>query len=57
MKSEPIQLVPPGAVGLTVYVAVCDTLVGLLKLPETLVALLPAAPPVIFPVTIGADQV
>ena len=57
VKSAPVQLGLPAIVGLTVYVAVCATLVGLLKLPEMLVKLLPAAPPVRPPVTIGADQV
>lgn len=44
------------AVGVTVYVAVCAVLVGLLRVPVT-EAPLPAAPPVIPPETAGAPQV
>src|SRR5258706_4714319 len=49
----PVQL--PDA-GVTVYVAVCTVPVGLFKVPLMFDALLPAAPPVIPPVTVGADQ-
>ena len=41
-------------VGVTVYVAVCDTLVGLVKVPVILFDPLPVLPPVIKPVTTGA---
>ena len=43
-------------VGVTVYVAVCAVVVGLFNVPVILDAPLPAAPPVIPPVTPGADQ-
>ena len=42
-------------VGVTMYVAVCGVKVGLVKVPEILEPL-PLAPPVIPPVTDGADQ-
>jgi len=41
-------------VGVTVYVAVCDTLVGLVKVPVILFDPPPVLPPVIKPVTTGA---
>jgi hypothetical protein len=44
------------AVGVTVYVAVCGELVELTSVPLILAWLVPAAPPVIPPVTVGADQ-
>jgi hypothetical protein len=43
-------------VGVTVYVAVCAVFVGFVKVPVILVADVPEAPPVIAPVTVGADQ-
>ena len=43
-------------VGVTVYVAVCAVFVGFIKVPVILVAPVPEAPPVIAPVTVGADQ-
>jgi hypothetical protein len=43
-------------VGVTVYVAVCTAFVGFVKAPEMFEAALPAAPPVIPPVTAGAGQ-
>ena len=42
--------------GVTVYVAVCALLVGLVKFPLILIALLPVAPPIIPPVTVGTPQ-
>src|SRR5664280_69217 len=42
--------------GVTVYVAVCGVLVGLVSVPLILAAAAPAAPPVIAPVTAGAAQ-
>jgi hypothetical protein len=54
VKVDPVQL---PAVGVTVYVAVCGVLVGLVKLPLMLAAAVPAAPPVRPPVTTGAAQV
>ena len=59
VKVDPIQL--PKAtddVGVTVYVAVCAVLVGLLRVPVILAGVPTlAAPPVIPPVTPGAAQV
>jgi H+/Cl- antiporter ClcA len=43
-------------VGVTVYVAVCAVFVGFVKVPLMLAAFVPEAPPVIPPVTVGADQ-
>jgi len=53
VNADPVQ-VP--AVGVMVYVAVCGLFVGLVRLPEMLEALEPDAPPVIPPVTVGADH-
>jgi hypothetical protein len=47
---------PESAIVVTVYTAVCNALVELLKLPVMLVLLLPLAPPVIPPDTVGTDQ-
>src|SRR5215472_6415557 len=54
VKVEPVQLPD---VGVTVYVAVCAVLVGLVSVPVILAWLVPAAPPVMPPVTVGADHV
>ena len=54
VKVEPEQ---PPADGVTVYVAVCTELVGLVSVPLIFAAFVPAAPPVIPPVTAGATQV
>jgi hypothetical protein len=43
-------------VGVTIYVAVCAALVGLLKLPLIIAAPVADAPPVRPPVTDGTDQ-
>jgi hypothetical protein len=43
-------------VGVTVYVAVCAVFVVLVKVPVMLVAPDPVVPPVMLPVTTGADQ-
>ncbi len=43
-------------VGVTIYVAVCAVLVGLVKLPVNIDAPLTVNPPVNPPVTLGADQ-
>ncbi len=43
-------------VGVTVYVAVCAVFVGFVNVPVILVAVVPEAPPVIPPVTVGDDQ-
>jgi hypothetical protein len=52
-NAAPVQL-PDN--GVTVYVAVCDTFVGLVNVPVTLAAPAPVVPPVSPPVTIGALQ-
>ena len=44
------------AVGVTVYVAVCADPDALVRVPEILEAPDPVVPPVILPVTAGADQ-
>jgi hypothetical protein len=44
------------AVGVTIYVAVWDAFVGFVSVPLMFAAPAPAAPPVIPPVTAGADQ-
>ena len=44
-------------VGVTVYVAVCVVFVGLVNVPKIDACAVPAAPPVIPPVTVGALQV
>ena len=51
VKSLPVH--PPDK-GVTVYVAVCTELVGLVSVPDMFAAPAPAAPPVIPPVTAGA---
>jgi hypothetical protein len=53
-----VNTVPPQLpeVGVTVYVAVCDTFVGFTNVPVILLPL-PLAPPVTPPVTTGADHV
>ena len=56
VKGAPGQLGVPGAVGVTLYIAVWLMLVELTKLPVMAEELEPAAPPVITPVTEGADQ-
>ena len=53
-KVGPVQ-VPD--LGVTVYVAVCEVFEGLFRVTEILEAFVPAAPPVIPPVTAGAAQV
>jgi hypothetical protein len=53
VKSVPIQ---PPEVGVTVYVAVCTEFVALVSVPFIAGALVPAVPPVIPPVTEGANQ-
>jgi hypothetical protein len=55
VKLLPVQG-PTGEVGVTVYVAVFWVLFGFVKLPINLVCELAAAPPVMPPVTNGADQ-
>ena len=52
-NDAPVQ---PLVNGITVYVALCAVLVGLVRLPLILVCVNAAAPPVTPPVTIGADQ-
>ncbi len=44
------------AFGVTVYCAVCATLVGLFNVCDIVPWLLAAVPPAKFPVTIGVDQ-
>ena len=56
VKEDPPQLPAAPDIGVTVYVAVCATLVGLIKVPLILVWLVPVAPPVTPPVTVGTDQ-
>jgi hypothetical protein len=54
-----VKLVPVhgvGDAGVTVYVAVCTVLVGLISVPEINVCPVPETPPVTPPVTTGADQ-
>ena len=46
----------PPFTGVTVYVAVWVVLVGLIKVPEIFVALLPEVPPVTAPVTEGVPH-
>ena len=53
VKAGPVQL-PDN--GVTIYVAVCAEFVGLVSVPVIFAAADPAAPPVIPPVTAGADQ-
>jgi hypothetical protein len=53
--TEKIIPAQPPEVGITVYVAVCTELVGLTSVPLIFVPL-PATPPVIPPVTVGAAQ-
>jgi hypothetical protein len=50
VKIAPVQV---AVAGVTVYVAVCAVLVGLVRVPEILAAAAPAAPPVSPPVTTG----
>jgi len=50
----PVQL---PAVGVTVYIAVCGVFVGLVSVPLMFATAVPAAPPVIPPVTAGAAHV
>ena len=52
-NDAPVQ---PLVNGITVYVALCAVLVGLVRLPLILVCVNAAAPPVTPPVTIGVDQ-
>ncbi len=47
---------PAGELVVTVYTAVCNELVGLLKLPVILTAFVPLEPPVKPPDTVGTDQ-
>ena len=54
VKVAPVQL---PEVGVTVYVAVCDTLVGLVSVPKIVVCAVPNNPPVREPVTVGAAHV
>jgi hypothetical protein len=53
VNDGPVQI---PEVGVTVYVAVCTVLVGLVSVPFMLAAPMPAAPPVIPPVRIGTGQ-
>src|SRR5664279_345486 len=53
LKAEPVQI---PAVGITLYIAVCGVLVGLVSVP-VIEAPLPAIPPVRPPVTTGTPQV
>jgi hypothetical protein len=54
VKSLPVH---PPAKGVTVYIAIWVVLVGLVRVPLMFAAAVPAAPPVIPPVTEGAAQV
>ena len=56
VNGVPEQLPGAGAVGVTIYTAVCWVLVGLLKLPVILPVAENAAPPNILPDTVGAGQ-
>jgi hypothetical protein len=47
---------PVGDNGVITYVAVCTVLVGLVNVPVIMLCDVPAAPPMIPPVTIGNDQ-
>lgn len=53
VNDVPVQ-VP--VVGVTEYIAVCAEFVGLVSVPVMFTAAVPAAPPVIPPDTVGADQ-
>jgi hypothetical protein len=53
---NPAEVHPLGTFGVTKYVAVCKVLVVLDKVPVTDPAVVPGAPPVIPPVTVGAFQ-
>jgi hypothetical protein len=53
VKSVPMQLPD---VGVTVYSAVCAEFAGFVSRPLMTAAFVPAAPPIIPPVTVGADQ-
>ena len=53
VKLVPVQLPDTGV---TIYVAVCATLVGFVNVPLTFIAFVPLNPPVIPPVTDGAPQ-
>jgi hypothetical protein len=57
VKVAPTQLPADPDVGVMVYVAVCRVLVGLVRVPLMFAAPLPAAPPVMPPVTVGTAQV
>ena len=54
---NPAEVQPPTTFGVTKYVAVCWVLVVLDNVPVTDPADVPIAPPVIPPVTVGANQV
>ncbi len=54
VKGSPSQ---PPEEGVTVYVAVCVVFVEFIRVPLIDVAPPPIVPPVILPVTVGADQV
>ena len=53
---NPAEVHPPGTFGVTKYVAVCWVLVVLDNVPVMDAAVVPIAPPVIPPVTVGALQ-
>lgn len=53
---NPAEVQPPGTFGVTKYVAVCWVLVVLDNVPVTDPAVVPGAPPVMPPVTVGAFQ-
>ena len=53
---NPAEVQPPTTFGVTKYVAVCWVLVELDNVPVMDAAVVPIAPPVIPPVTVGALQ-